>query len=83
MSDQLVEGTWSLSSSGATAPYFNWANSEPNGGTGENCASMNIASGNWMDTPCSYSYNTLCEKVIQIQAKGNVYKIGPGHYVQF
>jgi len=51
--------------------YYNWAvysgsSKEPNGGTAENCVVLNGKNdgniGEWIDIPCSYSLNFVCEQ---------------------
>ena len=52
-------------------PYSNWNTGEPNGGTSENCAFINVLTGRWADVPCSKTYWTMCEKAVEINPKGN------------
>ena len=61
--DTTIEGTWVCSSSLQIPTYFNWDSygSEPNGGTGENCANMwgpspglSRTPGTWNDAPCGF-----------------------------
>ena len=70
MSDELFEGTWTSGSSGAPLNYSNWNLNEPNGGTTENCALT--SNGMWHDVPCDRTYNTMCEKVVQMEPKGDI-----------
>ena len=71
VSDKLAEGTWTLNSTGRPMPYSNWANGEPNGGTNENCAFLISSDGRWIDCPCTQTLWAMCEKVVQINSKGN------------
>ena len=70
VSDKLVEGAWTLNSTGRPIPYSNWDGPEPNGGTGENCALFYSGSGRWADFSCNLAYWAMCEKVVQIKSKG-------------
>src|SRR5262245_4397919 len=60
LSDAGTEGTWRYTSGpneGQVAGFLNWAPGEPNGGTGQNYATMHIAHangpGSWVDYPAS------------------------------
>ena len=68
--DTTIEGTWVCSSSLQIPTYFNWDSygSEPNGGTGENCANMwgpfpgsFRNPGTWNDWSCGNSLPCICK----------------------
>ncbi|XP_005106994.1 uncharacterized protein LOC101862063 [Aplysia californica] len=50
--DEGHEGTWSFITSGGTMSTFVWHDSEPNGGTEENCMVMWMATKKLNDYPC-------------------------------
>ena len=72
MSDKISEGTWLYNSTGSTMSYTNWNSGEPNGGTNENCIIMVASNGVWVDVSCNGAYSTMCEKVVQINPKGEI-----------
>jgi hypothetical protein len=75
VSDQAVEGTWLLSSSGAVATYKNWGTGEGSVGNWENCAVVSANDGLWADVACTKQYWTLCEKAVQASPPGKMFEI--------
>ena len=73
MSDKVTEGTFIWNSTGSVLSYYaNWNSGEPNGGTSENCVIIGSSNGVWVDVPCTLSYWTMCEKVLQTSPKGKL-----------
>jgi hypothetical protein len=65
--DGSPEGTWTWAS--GTSTYTNWRNG-PDGGTGENCATLNDANGLWDDRSCATSFRYVCQTAIPFCATG-------------
>ncbi|XP_027218034.2 uncharacterized protein [Penaeus vannamei] len=56
--DDIEEGVWVTDKDEKEITYFNWVQSQPNGGTIENCAVMKgeVFQGRWADQSCRKSF---------------------------
>jgi len=63
--DQSHEGQWVWDAKGTNISYSNWGNGEPNGGTGENCATLAPTGDStaWEDDNCNKESNFICQKL--------------------
>ena len=61
INDSNEEGKWVFDQSGEEVTYTNWYSDQPNGGTSENCASVESFSGLWFDVSCNGEDNYICE----------------------
>lgn len=62
--DFAEEGKYFWMSNGAPLTYTKWFVGEPNGGTNENCLSVNTRGGQgyaWNDAPCTEEHHFICE----------------------
>ncbi len=57
--DAATEGDWRYAD-GTVATYFNWAGTEPNGSTAENCLHL-LDDGLFYDVDCAITLSFLCE----------------------
>jgi len=59
--DQFSEGTWTNAVGQTALTFTSWRSGEPNGGSGESCASMpHHWAGKWNDAGCGQTYHFVC-----------------------
>ncbi|KAG7177418.1 ladderlectin-like 3 [Homarus americanus] len=61
VSDATVENTWENTDTGEDLSFFNFAVSQPNGGTAENCVYIRLINGLWHDYNCGHGLWFVCE----------------------
>ena len=66
--DEAIEGLWVWADSGQTVSWTDWGNTEPNGGTMENCMILNrdpegykTKEYKWNDVKCSGRFYSICQ----------------------
>ena len=59
--DAETEGTWTWPA-GEAVEFTNWAGGQPSGGSGKNCAYMDINTGEWVAEDCDYASASVCKK---------------------
>ena len=59
-SDRADDGTWDWVDGSKQYPYTHWAETEPNGGKGENCAEFK-SDGFWNDLSCTTLLPFVCK----------------------
>lgn len=66
--DIYTEGSWEWAD-GSPAKFFNWADTEPNGGRNENCVIIDIDG--WRDYSCGVKKTFVCKTKASIDPSGD------------